>query len=85
MIDMAVKKLSVALDENVAARVAAVAERDGVSVSAWLNAAAERALNLDDGLAAMREWEAEHGQFTPDEHAWAESVLRDAGLGHKRA
>jgi len=46
-----------------------------VSLSAWLNAAGERALVLEDGLAAVREWEAEHGELTAEELAWADAIL----------
>ena len=74
------KKLSVALDEAVAADAALAAERHGVSLSAWLNAAAERALLIERGLAAVAEWVAEHGAFTEDELAWADSVLDRAGV-----
>jgi hypothetical protein len=75
MDSMAVKKLSVALDESVAAGAASAAEMHGVSLSAWINAAAERALVVEAGLAAVRSWEAEHGELTADELAWADAVL----------
>jgi hypothetical protein len=48
-------------------QVLAAAKAEGVSVSAWMTAAARRALRLRDGLAAVAEWEAEHGGFTPEE------------------
>ncbi len=72
---MAVKKLSVSLEVSVATAAMRAAERRGVSVSAWLNAAAERALVVEEGLAAVREWEAEHGALTVGELAWADAVL----------
>ena len=72
---MAVRKLSVALDEAVAEEAASAAKRHGVSLSAWLNSAAELALVAERGLAGVREWEAEHGELSPDELAWADSVL----------
>lgn len=72
---MAVKKLSVALDEGVARGAADAAARHGVSLSSWLNAAAERALLVEEGLAAVKSWEAEHGELTADELAWAARVL----------
>ena len=75
---MAVKKLSVALDESVAAGAASAAALHGVSLSAWINAAAERALVVEAGLAGVRAWEADHGELTAEELAWADSVL-DAG------
>ena len=71
---MTVKKLSVALEQSVAERAARAAELEGLSLSAWINAAAERALKIEDGLAAMEEWQAEHGAFTEEELAWAADV-----------
>lgn len=68
------KKLSVALDSDVADAAAAAAERDGLSLSAWLNRAAESALAIHDGLAAVREYEAEHGPIGEDARAWARAV-----------
>lgn len=75
MPDMGVKKLSIALDERVAEAAAASAERHGLSLSAWLNRAAQKALALEDGLAAVAEWEAEHGPFTAEEIATADAIL----------
>ena len=72
---MAVKKLSVSLDESVAERAASAAASHGVSLSAWLNAAAERAIRIEDGLAAVREWEAENGELSAEELAWADQVI----------
>jgi hypothetical protein len=72
---MGVKKLSVALDERVAEAAAASAERHGLSLSAWLNRAAQNALAVEDGLVAVAEWEAEHGAFTAEEIAAADAVL----------
>ncbi|MCY3606942.1 MAG: hypothetical protein OXG57_00720 [Acidimicrobiaceae bacterium] len=46
-----------------------------VSLSAWLNAAAERAIRVEDGLAAVREWEQEHGELSTEELAWADKVI----------
>ncbi len=73
------KKLSVALDETVAREAAFAAEKKGLSLSAWLNAAAERALLIEGGLAAMAEWEAEVGPPTAADVAWADSVLKRVG------
>jgi predicted transcriptional regulator len=72
---MAVRKLSVALDESVADRVARAAARSDMSVSAWLNQAAENELALEAGLEAIREWEADHDELTPEELAAADSLL----------
>ena len=60
-------KLAITVDPEVHARVVAAAEAEGVSVSAWMTAAARHALKLREGLMAVAEWEAEHGAFTPEE------------------
>ena len=67
--------MSVGLDERVARAAAASAERQGLSLSAWLNRAAENALAIEDGLAAVAEWEAEHGSLTAEELSAADTVL----------
>ena len=60
---------------RVADRAAAAAKSGDQSLSAWLNRAAEDRLALEDGLAAVREWEAEHGVLTAEEKAAAEAIL----------
>ena len=60
-------KLAITVDPEVYAQVIAAAEAEGVSVSAWMTAAARRELRLRDGLAAVAEWEAEHGPLTDEE------------------
>jgi hypothetical protein len=60
-------KLAITVDPDVHAQVMAAAAAEGVSVSAWMTAAARRALRLREGLAAVAEWEAEHGSFTSEE------------------
>jgi hypothetical protein len=40
-----------------------------------LNRAAENALAIEDGLAAVAEWEAEHGALTATELSAADAVL----------
>jgi hypothetical protein len=49
-----------------------------LSLSAWLNRAAENALAIEDGLTAVAQWEAEQGALTADELRAADAVL-DAG------
>lgn len=75
---MGVKKLSVALEERVARAASVSAERQGLSLSAWLNRAAENALAIEDGLRAVAEWEAEHGALTPEELRAADAILDEA-------
>jgi hypothetical protein len=77
---MAVKKLSIALDPDVADAAASAAEHSGQSLSAWLNDAARTRLRIEDGLAAVAEWEAAQGALTADERAAADHQL-DALIG----
>jgi len=85
---MAVKKLSVALDPEIAAAAAADAARRGISLSAWLTEAAAHALKIADGLAAVAEYEAEYGAFTAEElaeaAAWLDGTDDRAGVDGPR-
>ncbi len=72
---MSVRKISVALDENTATAASEAAARHGVSLSSWLNQAAERALQIEVGLRAVQDWEAEHGALTAAELAAADRFL----------
>ncbi len=60
-------KLAISVDPDVHEEVLAAAAADGVSVSAWMTDAARRALRIRGGLAAVAEWEREHGAFTEGE------------------
>ena len=60
-------KLAITIAPDVHALVLAAAARRGVSVSAWITDAARLALKVRDGLAAVAEWEAEHGALTEAE------------------
>lgn len=72
---MPVRKLSVALEVTVAQGANEAAERAGLSLSAWLNHAAENELAREAGLDAVREWETDHGALTEDELAEADMLL----------
>ncbi len=60
-------KLAITMDPDVHDNVLAAAARDGVSVSAWMTAAAREALRRRAGLAAVALWEKQHGRFTTEE------------------
>jgi len=60
-------KLAITVDAGVHAKLLRAAEAEGMSVSAWMTAAARRALRIRDGLAAVKEWEGEHGALTDHE------------------
>lgn len=72
---MPVRKLSVALDEDVAEAAARDAAELGTSLSAWLTDAARARLAIAQGQRAMADWEAEHGTFDAGEVAAAEEWL----------
>ena len=73
-------KLAITIDPDVHADVVRAAEREGVSVSAWMTAAARRAIRVRDGLSAVAEWEAVHGELTEEElRAARERVRREHG------
>lgn len=78
------QKLSVALDEPVAQAARRAAERRGMSLSAWLNDAAQSALVIEDGLVGVAEWEAECGPLSAEELAAADAALDALGVGRRR-
>ena len=70
-------KLAITVDPEVHERVVAAAAEEGLSVSAWMTAAARRALLVRDGLAAVAEWEAEHGPLSDSELRSARERIAD--------
>ena len=78
-------KLAITVDSDVHAKVLDAAEAEGTSVSAWITAAARRALLVRDGLAAVREWEKEHGALTPAELEAARTRLERTRSRRKRS
>ena len=81
---MTVKKLSVAIDEDVATEAALSAAAAGLSLSAWMNRAASDALAIERGLDGVRAWEAENGELTSAELTDADRIL-DEVIGRRRA
>jgi hypothetical protein len=78
-------KLAITVDADVHAKVLDAAAAEGASVSAWITAAARRALLLRDGLAAVAEWEAEHGALTQGELEAARSRIEQSAARRKRS
>ena len=73
------------VDADVHARVLDAAAAEGTSVSAWMTAAARRALLVRDGLAAVAEWEAEHGPLNQSEIEEARTRVSRRTARRKRA
>ena len=60
-------KLAITVDADVHEQVLVASAEEGVSVSAWMTAAARRALLVRDGRRAVAEWEQEYGPLTEAE------------------
>jgi hypothetical protein len=73
-------KIAITVDSEVHAQVVQAAQEDELSVSAWMTAAARRALRIRDGLAAVAEWEKQHGAFTEQELDDARAAVRSKHL-----
>jgi hypothetical protein len=66
------KKRSISLPPDLDAEIAAAAEHAGMSYSSWLAATARKEFTIAAGLAAVAQFEDEHGAFTPAELAEAD-------------
>ena len=82
------KKRSISMPPDLDAEIAAAAGQAGMSYSAWLAATARKEFTIRAGLAAVSEFEREHGAFTPEELAeasqWAAGAVERAGASHGR-
>ncbi|MGH9055736.1 MAG: hypothetical protein ACRDYY_07730 [Acidimicrobiales bacterium] len=76
--------MAITVDPEVHERVVAAAAEEGLSVFAWMTAAARRALLLRDGLAAVSEWETEHGTLTDSELRSARERIADEIRGSSK-
>lgn len=72
-------KRSVSMPPDLDAAIVAAAAREGLTYSAWLARTAAREVTIERGLAAMAEYESEHGAFTDEETAaarrWVDAAL----------
>ena len=82
-------KLAITVDPDIHGDILAAADHDGVSVSAWMTTAAREALRRRAGLAAVAQWEKQHGRFTAEEMQDARRRVRaqpsTAGGGRRPA
>jgi hypothetical protein len=69
-------KLAITVDPSVHEEILEAAAREGLSVSAWMTAAAREALQRRAGLAAVAEWEKQHGAFSAPEMQEARNRVR---------
>lgn len=75
---MATRKVTITLDEDLVDAMARTARETGIPLSRLIASAAEREMRRRIGLAAVAEWEAEHGAFTPEELAAARAEVAAA-------
>jgi hypothetical protein len=73
-----VDKMSILMDAQLGGDVRTVAERAGVSISAWLAEAAAARLRKQALAAFLSVWQAKHGKITATELAKAPAELRGA-------
>ena len=84
-------QVTVTLPEELISALGAWSRRTGEPISRLVSQAVEQEIRRQAGLAAVEEWEAEHGAFTPEElaAARAEMAAADAellaGLGKEGA
>ncbi len=69
-------KLAITVDPDIHENILAAAARERVSVSAWMTVAAREALKRRAGLAAVAQWEEQHGRFTTEEMKEARRSVR---------
>lgn len=76
------KKRSISMPPELDAEIAAAAEQAGMSYSAWLADTARKEFTLRAGLAAVSQFERDHGAFSPAEIAdadeWAARAIQRA-------
>jgi hypothetical protein len=70
-------KLAITIDPEVHDQILNAAASEGMSVSAWMTSAAREALRRRAGLAAVAEWESQHGAFTSEEMEEARRSVRE--------
>jgi predicted transcriptional regulator len=82
---MTVVKRAVSFDPEVWADLERIAESERIGVSTVVNRALRHELRLQRGLAAVNEWETEHGALTQDELSEADGALDKARVGGRPA
>jgi hypothetical protein len=76
------KKRSISLPPDLDAEIADAAAQAGMTYSSWLAATARKEFTIRAGLAAVAQFQDEHGAFTPSELAdadqWAAQAIERA-------
>jgi len=77
------KKRSISMPPELDAAIVAAAAEEGLSYSAWLADTARKEFTIRAGLAAVGQFEQDHGAFTAEEiadaDAWAAQAIERSG------
>jgi recombinational DNA repair protein RecR len=81
---MTARKFTISVPAEVDAALRNAAEADGVAVSTWIARVAQEAVvrraRIAEGMAAVREFEADHGALTQEERDVARRELAELGV-----
>src|SRR5262249_25652257 len=80
-VTITVEKLTVSLDQAVAARARRAAELEGMTLSEWLSQTVDKAASLTKARAAMAEDKRIYGEPDEEDVRWVEEQLDAAGFG----
>ncbi|OIK02653.1 hypothetical protein BIV25_03505 [Streptomyces sp. MUSC 14] len=72
---MSLERVTITIPSETLEAAKTAAEREGLSVSAWLSRAAERAAKIEAGLAAAAEAMQHVAPPTPEEQAWVDDFM----------
>ncbi|CDR06786.1 hypothetical protein [Streptomyces iranensis] len=72
---MSLERVTITIPSETLSAAKEAADREGMSVSAWLSRAAEHAAKIEAGLIAAEEVLAEIGPPTPEEQAWVDEFM----------
>ncbi|WP_063735762.1 hypothetical protein [Streptomyces sp. RTd22] len=72
---MSLERVTITIPSETLSAAKEAADREGMSVSAWLSRAAERAAKIEAGLVAAEEVLAELGPPTREEQAWVDEFM----------
>ena len=82
---MTVVKRAVSFDPEVWADLERIAAAERIGVSTVVNRALRHELRIQRGLAAVNEWETQHGAFIEEELIEADRILDRAAIGESTA
>lgn len=72
---MSLERVTIPIPSETLSAAKEAADREAMSVSAWLSSPAERAAKIEAGLIAAEEVLAEIGPPTPEEQAWVDEFM----------